>query len=62
MSSEACRSLKDADNRVAIEAWFIDSLGHALSGGAAGARWTDATGPNAAREMLRFFLEHPRGR
>ena len=50
---------RDGAGRVAIEAWFIDSLGHALSGGAPEARWTDARGPDATREMLRFFLEHP---
>ena len=55
-------TVNGTNNRVAIEAWFIDSLGHALSGGATGARWTDPIGPNAAREMLRFFLEHPRER
>jgi poly(hydroxyalkanoate) depolymerase family esterase len=51
---------RDAKGRVLIEAWFVDSLGHALAGGAPGSRWTDPRGPEAAREMLRFFLEHPR--
>lgn len=51
---------RDAKGRVLIEAWLVDSLGHALSGGAPGMRWTDARGPDAAREMLRFFLAHPR--
>lgn len=41
-----------------IEALFVDELGHALSGGAAGERYTDPRGPDAARAMLRFFLEH----
>ena len=51
---------RDRRGRVLIEAWFVDSLGHALSGGAAGSRWTDPRGPDAAAEMLRFLLEHPR--
>lgn len=51
---------RDQRQRVLIEAWFVDSLGHALSGGAAGTRWTDPRGPDAAAEMLRFLLEHPR--
>lgn len=51
---------RDGKGRALIEAWFVDSLGHALSGGATGSRWTDPRGPDAAREMLRFFLEHPR--
>lgn len=50
----------DAEDRTIIEAWFVDSLGHALSGGAPDMRWVDARGPDATREMLRFFLEHPR--
>jgi poly(3-hydroxybutyrate) depolymerase len=43
-----------------IEDWLIDGLGHALSGGSAEGKWTDQKGPDGAREMLRFFLEHPR--
>jgi poly(hydroxyalkanoate) depolymerase family esterase len=52
---------QDADGRTAIEQWFVPELGHALSGGSAEGTWTDPSGPDAAREMLRFFLEHPRG-
>lgn len=51
---------RDPRGRVLIEAWFVDSLGHALSGGAPGVRWTDAAGPDATREMLRFLLDHRR--
>jgi poly(hydroxyalkanoate) depolymerase family esterase len=51
---------RDERDRVLIEAWFVDSLGHALSGGAAGQPWTDPRGPDATGEMLRFFLDHPR--
>ena len=47
-------------SRPVIEAWFVDSLGHALSGGAPGSRWVDARGPDATLGMLRFFLDHPR--
>jgi poly(hydroxyalkanoate) depolymerase family esterase len=50
----------DAGGNPVIDAWFVDSLGHALSGGAPGTRWVDARGPDATREMLRFFLAHPR--
>jgi poly(hydroxyalkanoate) depolymerase family esterase len=49
-----------AGDRPVIEVWFVDSLGHALSGGAPGSRWVDARGPDATRGMLRFFLDHPR--
>jgi poly(3-hydroxybutyrate) depolymerase len=43
-----------------VELWLIDELGHAWSGGSAEGTFTDSHGPNATKEMLRFFLEHPR--
>jgi poly(hydroxyalkanoate) depolymerase family esterase len=54
------RRLREPGGRVVIEDWLIDGLGHALSGGSAEGKWTDQKGPDGAREMLRFFLEHPR--
>jgi poly(hydroxyalkanoate) depolymerase family esterase len=40
-----------------IEAWMIQELKHAWSGGAAGASYTDPKGPNASQEIWRFFRE-----
>ena len=50
----------DAAGPSRAEHWVVHGAGHAWVGGDAAGSYTESAGPDASREMLRFFAEHPR--
>jgi poly(hydroxyalkanoate) depolymerase family esterase len=52
---------RDAQGKALSEEWVIQDAGHAWSGGSSKGSYADNSGPDASREMLRFFLDHTLG-
>jgi poly(hydroxyalkanoate) depolymerase family esterase len=49
----------DDSGRAMLEQWVLHGAGHAWSGGSASGSYTEPRGPDASREMMRFFRQHP---
>ena len=49
---------RDTAGNPVMEQWLIHGAAHAWCGGSTEGSFSDPTGPDASREMLRFFLQH----
>ena len=56
--SYTCTTHHAASGQPILEQWSIHGAAHAWAGGTSRGSYTDPKGPDASREMLRFFLTH----
>ena len=56
----SCAVYQDPSGQTLVERWTVHGASHAWSGGSRNGSFTDPAGPDASRELVRFFREHPR--
>ena len=55
--SYTCTVQTDENGQSILEQWVLHGAGHAWSGGSTAGSYTEPRGPDASREMMRFFLQ-----
>jgi poly(hydroxyalkanoate) depolymerase family esterase len=54
------RTYMDGHNAELIQYWLVSGMGHAWSGGASTASYSDPAGPDETAAMYAFFMNHPK--